>query len=801
MLTYLTGNEYVALSHLSEQDCGLYALNLLSRTHKGLLEFVGGEEKTVPLLRPVIFYQGDRVCLEGFVWHYENHWIPVASGSIGDISVQVRWVAPPDQKAFAVIIDFVPPDASQINPAGLLCGLEGTWGAVEHHVNLFRVLNGTRSARRSVWDNGMLFEFTQHQTLAAFCISTLNKKFNVLHAGPDPLPLGYKQLTSLPLIANAEIRAAGDNPLRFFVASTASPHVHGARAAFFVGFGQDEISAITAAAHLDRTGTDEVLASTIRRLTEISLDAPDVPVQNAINRNAMFCYFYSTGKTFDTEDLCCVTSRSTEYYVSAAYWDRDALFWTFPCILQQDRGRARELLEYAFTTQVRNAGVHSRFIDGTVLEPGLELDQLCAPVIELVHYLRLYNDIEFARESFIQRGIADLRARLLAQKCKSAFLFRTFLNSTDDLPPFQVVTYMNVMAWRFFFDLAFIEERVNPQGTRSTENRNNALRLRREIYAHCVRRVQDTEIFAYSIPMDDDQIRFDPMHASLDFQEKIATGVYDDPMGSLITLPYWGFCKYFDPIYENTVRLLLSERNPAFHPGKRFAFPGAYHDKRVHGPFVASIANQLLVRMNQHRIRSLLEDLKLDHGFACESFNAETSEAETGFGMASMAGFLAYAMYRGFAKVAAYGWPTPSTDEVAKTEGAIRLSAMRSGLSYPRPGPAHGEGPSGPPSRPGGQHLRLRQTPSHPTGPERPPEPHPREPQRGTPRPPTMPPWMQRGRGPEPAEEDVPDDIGNRRTSSLPPKGPQQSSRYVVPESESDFLEDDEGEEGDDPQQ
>ena len=84
-------------------------------------------------------------------------------------------------------------------------------------------------------------------------------------------------------------------------------------------------------------------------------------------------------------------------------------------------------------------------IDGTLLEPGMEIDQLCAPVIELVHYLRLYNDIDFARQPFVTHAIAELRQRLLACKCKNVFLFRTFLNSTDDVPPFSCVTYMNVV--------------------------------------------------------------------------------------------------------------------------------------------------------------------------------------------------------------------------------------------------------------------------------------------------------------------------------------------------------------------
>ena len=92
-----------------------------------------------------------------------------------------------------------------------------------------------------------------------------------------------------------------------------------------------------------------------------------------MNRNFLFTALYAWGKTIDTEQFVGVTSRSPRYYVSAAYWDRDAMLWSFPGLLDVDTQLAREALEYALTTQLRNTGVHSRFIDGVVLEDGFQL--------------------------------------------------------------------------------------------------------------------------------------------------------------------------------------------------------------------------------------------------------------------------------------------------------------------------------------------------------------------------------------------------------------------------------------------
>ena len=114
-----------------------------------------------------------------------------------------------------------------------------------------------------------------------------------------------------------------------------------------------------------------------------------------MNRNFLFTELYAWGRTIDTEQLVGVTSRSPRYYVSAAYWDRDAMLWSFPALLDIDPPMARDALEYALTTQLRNTGTHSRFIDGVVLEDGFQLDEAAAPVLALASYVKRTNDTAF----------------------------------------------------------------------------------------------------------------------------------------------------------------------------------------------------------------------------------------------------------------------------------------------------------------------------------------------------------------------------------------------------------------------
>ena len=111
-----------------------------------------------------------------------------------------------------------------------------------------------------------------------------------------------------------------------------------------------------------------------------------------MNRNLLFTTYYAWGRAIDTEQFVGMTSRSNRYYVSAAYWDRDALLWSFPALLDTDPARAKDALDYVLDIQARNVGIHSRFIDGVVLEDGFELDELVAPLIALKSYVDATGD-------------------------------------------------------------------------------------------------------------------------------------------------------------------------------------------------------------------------------------------------------------------------------------------------------------------------------------------------------------------------------------------------------------------------
>lgn len=180
------------------------------------------------------------------------------------------------------------------------------------------------------------------------------------------------------------------------------------------GFGYEEVSAATSAKEMLRQGWQTELDRTLAWLVRRSADLGDEALTRWYNTNLFFCIHFSTGVTLDTEELVLVTSRSPRYYVSAAYWDRDSLLWSFPAILGADPTLARRMLDHVFGRQRRNLGVHSRFIDGTVLEPGFELDELMAPVLALERYVAATGDRAVLQKENVRQGVEEILGKLAA---------------------------------------------------------------------------------------------------------------------------------------------------------------------------------------------------------------------------------------------------------------------------------------------------------------------------------------------------------------------------------------------------
>ena len=411
-----TGSELLSLPRVNEKNGAVEDLGFLHMGSRGLIELRGGEAE--PLMRPFVELDGAEAGLSDFEWERLGFWYPRFEARSGGLRIEGVILAPVGERGFGYRLRF-----ENTGPAAeFRFGLRGLAGSAWHCVNVDKRIEGSLRCFVSGWSGLPVFE----------------------------------QMCGVPLFAlRAHLRAGGGGGVR---TRGGRPRLRGSRARLALRRGSRRSSQSGGASGLKRyppsrargkcsaaagTGSSAAASPGSKGAAAFLRDGA---LTRLYNTNLFFCIFYSTGRTLDTEELVLVTSRSPRYYVSAAYWDRDSLLWSFPAVLDADPALAREMLGYVFGRQRRNIGVHSRFIDGAVLEPGFELDELVAPVLALERYADETGDLSVFEAPDVRRGIEEILRKLDAVRAEGCELYETFLQPTDDERVYPYLTYDNVLA-------------------------------------------------------------------------------------------------------------------------------------------------------------------------------------------------------------------------------------------------------------------------------------------------------------------------------------------------------------------
>jgi hypothetical protein len=340
-----------------------------------------------------------------------------------------------------------------------------------------------------------------------------------------------------------------------------------------------------------------------------------------MNVNSFYNYFFSQATTLDTEELILTSSRSSRNDWCASYWDRDAMRWSLPAVLQMNWTQARNMLIYAFTTQLSNVGIRSRFIDGIVLEPGLQLDQLCAPIRALDMYVEVTGDMSILFDRRVQTGVNAIQQILAAQRHSETALFETLLLPSGEASVYPYVCFSNVLVWRSLLDIARIYDRIRDID-RTEEANRLAVQIKEAILDHFIVDGPFGKMFA----------RETDLHGNYQLG--------DDPMGSLRLMCHVGFCTQNDPVYKNTVNWIYSEHNKMSSKGNSFEAPLGPDGS---GPSVVSVIIDLLSGRAPKAL-DFLRRAELDDGIACATVDCETGRAIGGMAFASCAGYLAFGL-------------------------------------------------------------------------------------------------------------------------------------------------------------
>ncbi len=600
-----TGNEWISLPDIRADNGALTTFNVLSMRDRGLLQAAG--ENGQPVAQPYFEENGNPLPFLNPSWDLIEYWIPKAHLTIDHLDATVTWCAPPGFRAAFAHLTLTNHQSGAVT---ITLGVNASWGALDRVTYNPVALRGQLISSTAPWvSSAEVFSYITDDTHFAWSLM---------------YPGSQTETQAPPATLAPELDAHRTVTLQ---------PGQTAQADFILGAGVEEFSAAHAAESLaetlNREGADAVIAEAADWCRKRTRTTGEPDLDLLMNRNFLFTALYAWGRTIDAEQFIGVTSRSPRYYVSAAYWDRDAMLWSFPALLDIDKARARNALEYALTIQLRDTGTYSRFIDGIVLEDGFELDEAVAPLIALTEYVDQTGDEAFLSEH--RDALSFLRDRVLSHYDANTGLYSSLQDAQDEYQKLPFITYDNALVWKAFLDLASLYNRLHDSADAQSITQR-AADLHKAIMAHMV---------VPGAPGADGPIFVD----ATDGAHSVFAEV---PPGSLMKLPALGFISEDDPVFAHTYRWLHSANYQYSYSDQPYGLPGSY---RL--PFTTSwsVADHLMLKQGRDQAMKVLRASRWDGGIITEGINPQTAVVDSaGRAFATAAGYMAHSICKAACK-------------------------------------------------------------------------------------------------------------------------------------------------------
>ena len=609
-----TGNLWVSLADIDATDGSVHSLGVLIERSLGLVE-AGGASAGEPLLRPWLTVDGAPVPLAGLVWRRQSHWLPEFTCACPEGVLEGRICAPTDarggERGAALRLAY---RHSGDRPVRVGLGWSGHWSGTSVTHLRSKTLGGRFTGLDDTWTGSRTVTFAAGLPLLA-----------IAWLGGD----------------GVEVATEGDAPVWHAHIGQGVTAGGTVQAHLYVGVATEPDGASTTALHLRRRGFAELWETSVDWLDQRALPVAElharsgstgspVALDERVNTNLFFNFFFAQGDCLDTGRPVLVTSRSRRYYVAAAFWSRDAFCWTFPALLLTDPARARRALVASLEAAGTRVADHALYLNGTPLYPGFELDQAAAPVLAVWRYVRLTGDAGVLDEPAVRAVVDGLESSVDPWRHGDYELYGTFLLPTDDPTDHPYVTTANALLAAAFDARASLLETGGGTDPAGTEPADRAVRADADRARALAIRAQLVERLTVEGP-------FGRMWAWA-CDAAGSTECRDEPPLGLRTLAYWGLGQRDDPI-QTATRRWLDETNPHHYRG---TFPGSGAPHFPH-PSGFDLANRLLDgdAVDGDPLEQL-GALPLDHGLACESWDVDTGRVRTGAAMASMAGLLAW---------------------------------------------------------------------------------------------------------------------------------------------------------------
>ncbi|MDQ8155416.1 MAG: hypothetical protein P3B98_12215 [Gemmatimonadota bacterium] len=570
----VTGNHWVALPCVHPVDGSVHALGLLHRGARSAVEFAGGpaflDGDAPALARPCLTVDGERIELAkgGIAWERAFNWLPTFTASVGDLIIRGTLFAP-----FGLDADI----------AGAVYAL-----AVENR-------GGT--ARRVTF---ALEGTLGHRQLRVRTPRALEDASRVTEGAPGVVVLDGASAPGLAALA-----IASDETAAVTLTGDASPSYAlqrdftvegGARAecAFYIGAGPERDGAQATVAVLRRRGWRALLNATREALRALEQSTGVESLDLLVNRNLLFAYFYGVARGLDDAQYYLVRSRAPWHPAGVTIRDWEALCWTVPAVQLADPPLARELILRACELHGYAPGQGTRYLDGTLFEPGFTLEGCAAYAIAVDRYIRDTNDDRVVEDPVLADTLYVSNDDLTARRDKDHPLYHTEVALGGERSPQPFTLHGNAVV-AYALDC-----------------------LKRTLDEEAAKALQDPEGVRAAL-----RRHFTPGGAKSAFvsSSDLAGHVSedDDPIGSALWLPLYETVERSDSTYRRTAKKVTEPT----HLAQQLA--------RLMGP-------------DAPLVLEWLRRAPLSLGVAAERVDAE-GNATAGGGDAALAGLLAYATW------------------------------------------------------------------------------------------------------------------------------------------------------------
>jgi uncharacterized protein len=584
-----TGNLLVSVPELDEHG-SCRSLNVVSEAERGVVAAVG------ELLSPVVEIDGsvvlDAASDLSWTWRREADWLPHAETPVPGGAVSAQWIAPVTRggRSESGVAARLVHRNETAHPQRVRLAWTGEWrSTVVHHFRAKELELALRT-RDDAWTG---------------C--------RAVYAGADRLLLSISWRPGEGASFPADQPATGWRCEREAVLDAGAT----LELDVYVGVSTEPDGSGAAALSLRRTGFDALRAETVSWLEHRGPRFADEPLERVVRRNAFFSHFFAQADCIDTGRVVMLTSRSPRYYVSGAFWSRDAYWWSFPALILVDPVRARRALVSSLAAAGDDIAHHALYVTGQRLYPGFELDELVAPVLAVWRYVDATGDRSILDDPSWRRLRATVRRELdeVEVVVGGSTVHTTVLLPTDDPTDFPVTATGNALVALALEAIARLDGDAEAAAAASA--------LREALPGLFVRDGR----WAWAVDLDGEP------------------EWRDEPPLGLRLLPYLGID--LEPgtaagdAHAATLRWLVTAY--PFHYDGPYPGAGAPH---FASPSSFDLGNRLLTGdASLGDPRAQLAGTPMDNGIACESWDPRSGIVVTGQAMASVAGFLAWAAW------------------------------------------------------------------------------------------------------------------------------------------------------------